>query len=183
MTVKKKLFVNFDGLCEPANPAGIPCYGFVVKNENATVSYRGYGLVNSVKPFSPQANSNAAEYGSAIKAMEWLVENGYANDNDDYEILVRGDCQLIMRKLKSRDYSPRAARMSPMYDISIMLRSKFSPGSIRFEWVKRDENKEADELAKEAYYYALRKYPELRRRVRKHWATMLWLEQVIHKEQ
>jgi ribonuclease HI len=88
-----------------------------------------------------------------------------------------------MRKLKSRDYSPRAARMSPMYDISIMLRSKFSPGSIRFEWVKRHENKEADELAKEAYYYALRKYPELRRRVRKHWATMLWLEQVIHKEQ
>ena len=183
MTAKKKLFVNFDGLCEPANPAGIPCYGFVVKNENATVSYRGYGLVNSVKPFSPQANSNAAEYGSAIKAMEWLVENGYANDNDDYEILVRGDCQLIMRKLKSREYSPRAARMSPMYDISIMLRSKFSPGSIRFEWVKRDENKEADELAKEAYYYALRKCPELRRRVRKHWATMLWLEQVIHKEQ
>ncbi len=54
--------------------------------------------------------------------MEWLVENGYAaNDSDDYEILVRGDCQLIMRKLKSRDYSPRAARMSPMYDIAIML--------------------------------------------------------------
>ena len=188
MTAKKKLFVNFDGLCEPANPAGIPCYGFVVKNESATVSHRGYGLVNSVKPFSPQATSNAAEYGSAIKAMEWLVENGYANDNnnnnnDDYEILVRGDCQLIMRKLKSRDYSPRAARMSPMYNKAIMLRSKFAPDSIRFEWVKRDENREADELAKEAYYWALRKYPDLRRRVRKHWATMLWLEQMIHMEQ
>jgi ribonuclease HI len=184
MTAKKKLFVNFDGLCEPANPAGIPCYGFVVKNENATVSYRGYGLVNSVKPFSLQANSNAAEYGSVIKAMEWLVENGYAaNASDDYEILVRGDCQLIMRKLKSRDYSPRAARMSPMYDIAVMLRSKFPPDGIRFEWVKRDENKEADELAKEAYYWALRKYPELRKRVRKHWATILWVEQMIHKEQ
>ena len=183
MTAKKKLFVNFDGLCEPANPAGIPCYGFVVKNEKATVSYRGYGLVNSVKPFSPQANSNAAEYGSAIKAMEWLVKNGYANDNDDYEILVRGDCQLIMRKLKSRDYSPRAARMSPMYDKAIMLRSKFAPDSISFEWVKRDENREADELAKEAYYWALKKYPDLRSRVRRHWATMLWLEQVMHKEQ
>ena len=184
MTAKKKIFVNFDGLCEPANPAGIPCYGFIVKNENAIVSYREYGLVNSVIPFSPQANSNAAEYGSAIKAMEWLVENGYANDNnnDDYEILVRGDCQLIMRKLKSRDYSPRAARMSSIYDKAIMLRSKFVPDSIRFEWVKRDENKEADELAKEAYYWALRKYPELRKRVRKHWATILWVEQMIHKE-
>ena len=183
MTAKKKVFVNFDGLCEPANPAGIPCYGFVVKNENAAVSYRGYGLVNSVKPFSPRANSNAAEYGSAIKAMEWLVENGYAaNDNDDYEILVRGDCQLIMRKLKSRDYSPRAAKMSPMYDIAIMLRSKFPPDSIRFEWVKRDENREADKLANEAYYWALRKYPALRTRVREHWTTMIWLEQVIHKK-
>jgi ribonuclease HI len=182
MISKKKLFVNFDGLCEPANPAGIPCYGFIVKNESATISYRGCGLVNSVKPFSPQANSNTAEYGSAIKAMEWLVENGYASDNEDYEILVRGDCQLIMRKLKSKDYSPRAARMSPMYDIAIMLRSKFPPNSIRFEWVKRDENKEADELAKKAYYWALRKYPDLRRRVRKHWTTMLWLEQMMHKE-
>lgn len=184
MAAKKKLFVNFDGLCEPANPAGIPCYGFVVKNDNAKVSYRGYGLVDSVNPFSPQANSNTAEYGSAIKAMEWLIENGYANDIiHDYEILLRGDCQLTMRKLKSKDYSPRAARMSPMYNIAIMLRSKFPTGSIRFEWVKRDENKEADKLAKEAYYCALRKYPELRRRVRKHWATMLWLEQVVHKEQ
>jgi ribonuclease HI len=184
MTVKKKLFVNFDGLCEPANPAGIACYGFVVKNESATASYRSFGLVNSVRPFSPEANSNAAEYGSAIKAMEWLAENGYANNhNDDYEILVRGDCELITRKLKNRDYSPRAARLSPMYDRAVMLRSKFAPDSIRFEWIKRDQNREADELAKEAYYGALRKYPELRRKVREHWATMLWLEQMIHKQQ
>ena len=170
-------------MCEPANPSGIACYGFVVKNENATVSYRGYGLVNSVKPFSPESNSNAAEYHSVINAMEWLVENGYANDNDDYEILVRGDCQLIMRKLKSRDYSPRAARMGPMYGRAIMIRSKFPVDSLRFEWIKRDENREADELAKKAYYWALRKYPELRRRVREHWATMLWLEHVIYNEQ
>jgi ribonuclease HI len=177
------VFINFDGLCEPANPSGIACYGFVVKNEKATVLYRGYGLVNSVRPFSPESNSNAAEYGSSIKAMEWLVENDYANDKCDYEILVRGDSQLIMRKLKSRDYSPRAARMGPMYDRAIKIRSRFAPDSMRFEWIKRDENREADELAKKAYYWALRNYPELRRRVREHWTTMLWLEQVIYKEQ
>jgi ribonuclease HI len=181
--VKKKLFVNCDGLCEPVNPGGIACYGFVVKKEKDTVVYRGYGLVNSVKPFSPETNSNVAEYGSAIKAMEWLIENGYANDDGDgYEILVRGDCQLIMRKLKSINYSPRAARMSPMYDSALMLRSKFGPDRIRFEWVKRDQNMEADELAREAYYWALRKYPKLQKRVRKHWAAMLWLEQIIHSD-
>jgi ribonuclease HI len=182
VTVKKKLFVNCDGLCEPVNPAGIACYGFVVKKEKDTVLYRGYGLVNSVKPFSSETDSNAAEYGSAIKAMEWLVENGYANDNDSYETLLRGDCELIMRKLKSINYSPRAARMSPMYDRAVMLRSKFGPHGIRFEWVKRDQNREADELAKKAYYWALRKYPKLRKRVREHWGTMLWLEQMIHRD-
>jgi ribonuclease HI len=70
-----------------------------------------------------------------------------------------------------------------MYDRAVMLRSKFDSDSIRFEWVKRYQNREADKLAKEAYYWALSKYPELRRRVREHWATMLWLEQMIHKEQ
>ena len=170
-------------MCEPSNPAGIACYGFVVKNESATASYRSFGLVNSVRPFSPESTSNAAEYGSAIKAMEWLAENGYANHNDDYEILVRGDCEMIIKRLKNRAYSPRAARLNPMYGRAVMLRSKFGPDSIGFEWIKRDQNREADELAKQAYYWALRMYPELRKKVREHWATMLWLEQMIHKEQ
>jgi ribonuclease HI len=183
MTVNKKLFVNFDGLCQPANPAGIPCYGFIVKDETATELYRSFGIVNSVRPFSPESNSNAAEYGGAIKAMGWLVENGYANHHGDCEILVRGDCELITRKLKNRAYSSRAARLNPLYDMAVMLRSKFDPDSIRFEWIKRDQNKEADDLAKEAYYWALRKYPELRRKVREHWATILWLEQMMHNEQ
>jgi hypothetical protein len=87
-----------------------------------------------------------------------------------------------MRKLKSINYSPTAARMSPMYDRALMLRSKFGPDSIRFEWVKRDQNMEADELAKQAYYWALRKYPKLQKRVREHWAAMLWLEQIIHRD-
>ena len=63
--------------------------------------------------------------------MEWLVENGYAHSRDDYEILVRGDCELITRKLKNRDYSPRAARLNPMYDRAVMLRSKFDSDTIR----------------------------------------------------
>jgi ribonuclease HI len=175
--VRRKLFVNCDGLCEPVNPAGIACYGFVVKKEKDMLLYREYGLVNSVRPFSPETNNNTAEYGSAIRAMEWLVENGYANDSGDCEILIRGDCQPIMRKLKSINYSPRAARLNSLYDRAVMLRAKFGPDSIVFEWINRDQNMEADNLAKKAYYWALRKYPKLQKRVREHWAAMLWLEQ------
>jgi ribonuclease HI len=177
--VRKKLIVNFDGLCEPANPGGITCYGFVVRNDKNTALHKEYGIVNLVKPFSPEANNDTAEYGSAIKAMEWLVENGYSDDKLD--IQVKGDSQLVTRKLKSRDYSRRAAKMSPMYEKAVKLRSKFGDG-IRFEWVKRDQNTEADELAKKAYYSALRNYPELREKVREHWATMLWLESMKYIE-
>jgi ribonuclease HI len=182
MAARKKILVNFDGLCEPVNPAGIPCYGFLVENENALVPYREYGLVNLVKPFSPEANSNTAEYGSAIRAMEWLIENGYASCNHDYQIIIRGDSQLIIRKLKSYDYSPRAARVNRLYDRAIMLRSKFAHDTIRFEWVKREDNSGADDLSKKAYYWALKKYPCLQRRVKEHWTTMLRLEQMIYKE-
>ena len=179
MTVKKKLIVNCDGLCEPVNPAGIACYGFVVKEDKGTILYRDYGLVSSVKPFFPESNSNAAEFGSAIKAMEWLVKNGYAYNNGNYQILLRGDCQLIMRKLKSINCSSRAAAIkSTLYDRAVMLRSKFGPDAIEFEWVNRNQNREADKLAKESYYWALRTYPKLQKRVREHWATMLWLDQM-----
>jgi hypothetical protein len=87
-----------------------------------------------------------------------------------------------MRKLKCINYSPRAARISPMYDRAIVLRSKFGPDGIRFEWIKRNQNREADKLAKKAYYLALRKYPRLRKRVREHWTAMLWLEQIVHTD-
>jgi len=182
MIARKKLIVNFDGLCEPANPAGIPCYGFLIKNETDLVLHREYGLVNSVKPFSPEANSNAAEYGSAVRAMQWLVENGCVNYDHNYQIIVRGDSQLIMRKLKSEGFRSKAARITPLCESAKVLRSKFAPSAIRFEWVKRDDNWEADDLAKKAYYWALRRYPYLQMKVRKHWATMLWLEQTIHRE-
>ena len=41
----------------------------------------------------------------------------------------------------------------------------------------------ADGFSKESILLGFEELPSLRRRVRKHWATMLWLEQVIYKEQ
>ena len=178
--MKKKLIVNCDGLCEPVNPAGIACYGFVVKQDKGKVLYADYGLVSSLKPFFPESNSNAAEYGSVIEAMKWLVKKGYIDNNGDYQILIRGDCQVIMRKLNSINYSSRAAIINPLYDGAVRLRSMFSPDVLTFEWIKRDQNIVADKLAKEGYYWVLRKYPKLQKRVREHWVSMLWLEQMMY---
>jgi ribonuclease HI len=183
---KKNLIVNFDGLCEPINPSGIACYGFIVKDEWGNTLHRDYGLIIEVEPFSSAVNNNVAEYGAAIKAMEWLAENGYGNSdnkNDEdrhIEITMRGDSQLIIRKLKSAGYSKRAAKLTSMYNNAIAMRSKFADFNIRFEWVKRDYNREADALAKRGYYETLRRYPILQRKVRKHWAARLWLEEKMH---
>lgn len=177
--VSKKLIVNFDGLCEPTNPAGIACYGFLVKHcdTDNNVLHRGYGLVGGIEHFSSAINNNIAEYAAAIMAMKWLSDNGYADV--DNEVILRGDSQLIIRKLKSVNYSRRAAKVTSFYDKAIAERSKFT--NIKFEWIKRDYNKEADELAKRAYNEALRDHPVLRRKVREHWVTMLWLEQRMYR--
>ena len=185
---KKNLIVNFDGLCEPINPAGIACYGFIVKDDSDRTLYRGYGLLVEVEPFSNAVNNNVAEYGAAIKAMEWLAENGYGNSDSKneegryIEITMRGDSQLIIRKLKSASYTKRAAKLNSMYNRAIAMRSKFADVNIGFEWVKRDYNKEADDLAKRAYYQTLRRYPILKRKVRAHWVAMLWLEEKMHHD-
>ena len=185
---KKNLIVNFDGLCEPINPAGIACYGFIVKDDWGKTLHRDCGLIIDVPPFSSAVNNNVAEYGAAIKAMEWLAENGYGNSdgknekNRYIEITMRGDSQLIIRKLRSASYSKRAAKLTSMYNRAIAMRSKFADVNIRFEWVRRDYNKEADDLAKRAYYQTLRRYPILKRKVRAHWVAMLWLEEKMHHD-
>jgi ribonuclease HI len=81
--------VYFDGLCQPYNPGGIACYGFVIlakKGHEQEQQYSEYGL--AAEPFSDNATTNVAEYTGIIKALDWLLEK---NNFDNQEIIVRGD--------------------------------------------------------------------------------------------
>lgn len=145
------LVVYFDGLCEPVNPGGVAAYGFVVYRDGERL-HAGRGVAGAGY-LGSEATNNVAEYTALVKALEWLVENGFAGE----ELVVRGDSQLVIKQLKG-EYAVRSSRITPLYArVKELLR--FFP-SVRLEWVPRELNAEADALSREAYEEFLREHPE-----------------------
>ena len=155
------IVVYFDGACEPTNPGGISTYGFVIY-KNGRVVHQGKGL--ACEPFAWQSSNNVAEYTALIRALEWLVSNNMI----DEDVVVRGDSQLAIYQMTGR-YSVNAERIIPLYKRAVDLAGRFR--RIRFEWVPREKNEEADRLSHEAYVEYLDANPEALERIKHLLAT------------
>lgn len=131
--------VNCDGLCEPVNPGGTACYGWVAYRGREKLG-EGYGVICS----GPGATNNVAEYTAVIKALEWLLESGYR----DEEIELRSDSQLCIYQLQGV-YGVHSDRIRPFYRQAKQLARNFR--WLRFRWVPREQNEEADALSRKAY--------------------------------
>jgi ribonuclease HI len=133
--------IHFDGLCLPKNPCGVATYGFVAKR-GAKVLHEEGGL--AAAPYSPQATNNVAEYTGVLKALEWAQKEGLADEN----IVVRGDSELVIRQLNGV-YKVKSPSIVNLFKQVRELAGKFP--SITFEWVPREENRDADALTNRAY--------------------------------
>ena len=133
------LTVHADGLCEPYNPGGTACYGWVVHRDGKKLA-EGYGKICS----GPNASNNVAEYGAVIASMEWLLKHEYQKE----KIKICSDSQLCIYQLQGI-YQVRAPKIRPLYKKAKGLERQFK--SIRFSWVPRERNKEADALSRRAY--------------------------------
>ena len=140
-----RVTVYYDGACEPRNPGGVATYGFVVYVDGKKVG-EGRGLAMA-EPWSNKSSNNVAEYSAMINAFKWLIENGYRGA----DVLVKGDSQLSIRQMQGM-YEVRAPRIVPLYQEAKRLAAAFR--RVRFQWVPREENGEADMLSE----LALRDY-------------------------
>jgi ribonuclease HI len=136
------LVLYFDGLCEPINPGGIACYGFVIYSDGVKVHEVG-GFVGAGM-FGDDVSNNVAEYTALIKGLEWLIENRMTDD----EVIVYGDSRLVIYQLNNL-YAVRAYRIIPLYERVQKLIPLFK--KIVFRWIPREENIEADRLSRKAY--------------------------------
>ncbi len=152
-----EIYVYFDGLCQPINPGGIACYAFLIKNDGRTI-YKERGL--AAEPFSEGATNNVAEYTALVKALEWLV----ANKRESDVVRVRGDSNLVISQLRG-EFRVRKKALMPLFQKAALLKNKFA--DITFQWVAREENKEADKLSEEAYNNVLLDNPKLLDRFKK----------------
>jgi ribonuclease HI len=148
--------VYFDGLCQPVNPGGIACYAFLIKTDGKTV-YKERGL--AAEPFSRGATNNLAEYTALVKALEWLVANRQSGP-----VRVKGDSKLVISQMRG-EFRVRNKGIVPLFQKAAVLKNKFP--DITFQWIPREENKEADRLSEEAYNNAFLDDPKLLDRIGK----------------
>ncbi|HEY3226433.1 MAG TPA: ribonuclease HI [Planctomycetota bacterium] len=135
------LTIHFDGLCLPKNPGGVATFGFVAKRGAKTV-HEGYGL--AAPPYTPEATNNVAEYTGVLKALEWALAQGFEKE----KMVVRGDSELVIRQLKG-EYKVKSPSIAHLFKRVRELAGRFP--SITFEWIPREQNKEADALTNRAY--------------------------------
>ena len=141
--------VYCDGLCKPYNPGGVAAYGFVIYEGKKKLS-EGKGVIGQGKGMT----NNVAEYTAAIEAMSWLLGHEYQGK----KVTLASDSMLLVKQLSS-SWRVRSERIRPLHRRASELARRLR---VRFHWVPREENEEADGLSVHAYV----EYEEAKRRAR-----------------
>jgi ribonuclease HI len=137
--------VHFDGLCDP-NPGGIATFGFLVRADGKLL-HEAWGP--ACPPRDPGATNNVAEYTGLLRALEWLV----AQKMTAGPVLVRGDSDLVIRQMKG-EWKVKDPALGRLFAKARELAFRFP--SLRFEWVPRERNTDADALTNRAFREARR---------------------------
>jgi len=130
--------INIDGLCEPINPGGTACIGYVIRRGNVSLA-----KVSKVIGIGKGMTNNVAEYTALIEALTKTRELGLAEE----QIKVKSDSKLVVNQMNAK-WRVKASHIIPLHRKAMELARGFD---IVFEWVPREENAEADSLCRIAY--------------------------------
>jgi ribonuclease HI len=159
--MKEVVTVSFLGQCLPRNPGGIACYAYIIRNKEGNLLHESCGL--AAEPNSPSSTNSVANYTALIRALEWLIKNGYSNDI----IKVYGNSKLVISQIdegggaaagsSSTNKNNISKNTLPLYTKAMKLKSKFY--YISFELNNDNDNghiddEEVEELSLLAYIEA-----------------------------
>jgi ribonuclease HI len=160
--MKEVVTVRFLGQCLPRNLGGIACYAYIIRNKEDHLLDESCGL--AAEPNSPSSTNTVATYTALIRALEWLIKNGYNNDI----IKVYGNSKLVISQInegevaaiRSTNENNISKNTFPLFMKVMKLKSKFY--YISFELNNDNDNrhiddKEVEELSVLAYIEAKRK--------------------------
>jgi len=124
-----------DGLAQPRNP-GTGTYGFVIYDGQKKLAEES-GLAGN------EVTSNYAEYTALERALSKLKALGVEGD-----VLIRSDSQLLVGQMSSGWKVKGGMYVQKLKEVRDLLKEF---GSVRFEWIPREKNSEADLLTRLAY--------------------------------
>ncbi len=125
--------VYTDGRAEP-NP-GLGTYGYLIYQDGRR-THSGHGVAGH------GVTNNYAEYVCLVKALERLAPHR------DEEITVYSDSTLLVNQMKGKWKFKKGGYLEK-YLQAKELAVKFP--KLRFEWIPREKNSEADELTNIAF--------------------------------
>ena len=114
------------------NP-GTAGYGVRIEQED--------GSVVELKQSLGLATNNVAEYSGLIAALGWAAAHGISR------LQVRADSELLVKQMRG-EYRVKSPGLQPLHEQARTLARQI--GSVTFEHVRREFNKDADRLANEA---------------------------------
>ena len=124
-----------DGLAEPSNP-GTGTYAYVVYRGGRKVAEEG-GLAGR------NVTNNFAEYHALVMVLKKLKSLGWTK-----EVAIRSDSRLLVGQM-SEGWKAKGGGYIEEYKRAKDLSAEFA--SLKFEWIPRERNKEADLLSRIAY--------------------------------
>jgi len=127
-----KILMRIDGACYP-NPGNM-AIGIVI--------YKDGELLSKISEAIGYGTNNIAEYRALIRGLEEIKKLGAE------KIDIYCDSQLLVKQLNKK-YKVKNTGIIPLYNqVEEIVRS--IPGKVNFIWNKRDDNTQADSLAKRA---------------------------------
>ena len=120
---------------EPTNP-GTGTFGYVIYDSVRKLA-EGSGLAGH------NVTSNFAEYTALAEALKRLMALGVEGD-----VLIRSDSKLLVGHMSEGWKVKGGMYVEKLKEVRDLMKGF---GSIRFEWIPREENQEADLLTRIAY--------------------------------
>jgi ribonuclease HI len=125
----------FDGACGPVNPGGVATFGWRLVAPDGRLLACDWGEVCR----GPAATNNVAEWHALLQALRFLAECGWRG-----KLQIYGDSRLVLNQLNGR-WKCHKEELRRCRDACLAL---LAGVRWRASWVPREENAEADALAR-----------------------------------
>jgi ribonuclease HI len=128
----------------PTNPGGTACFAYIIKKNGETID-KNYGIIGTGKGMT----NNVGEYTALVHALEKIRSLKLEKE----KTVVRSDSRLIAYGMGTdpstgRCWKIKAPLVLPLYTKAKALAEGMD---IKFQWIPREENEEADRLTRLAY--------------------------------
>ncbi len=163
-----QLTLYFDGACEPTNPGGVATWGWVLFGVHGDRMAAECGVAAKG---GDNATNNVAEYHALGRGLRYLREvlvlvEDLGIDPTQVAILVRGDSQLVINQMIGQ-WNCNKSHLAGLRKRCLDLTNQLSGAGfeVRFEWIPRDSNTDADAMSRRAWEQATKKkFPERSRK-------------------